>query len=350
MRNHVHPNVGKLFTLLCLLLQGCTYFRSKSEQPNGQAFNQQQLEKDIQPLEPGVPYHPTESIQEYFDYYDLNVPDTDHYFGTLESEGAVLVVHIFSPQHPCGSLFLLHGYFDHTGTLSKLIKEGVRQGYAIVVWDLPGHGLSSGIRTDTGEFSRCAKQFSDIIEKASAVVPQPFDLIAHSTGCSIALDYLYSHPEYPFQRTVFLAPLIRHTHWGWAKFGYALAKPFTNTIRRRDKKNSSDEAYLAFVKQDPLHSSTLSFEYLHHLYAWEKTTRNYPEWAGSICIIQGGKDDIVDSDYNRDFLRSKMQHLEIHRIPEAGHQLANESELIRQQVFQLVFETINQPDTMRISP
>jgi alpha-beta hydrolase superfamily lysophospholipase len=343
MRNHFRPNIGKTFMLLCLLLQGCTYFRSNSEQPNWQAFNQQQIEKDIQPLELGTPYVPTEAIQKYFDYYDLNLPDTAHNFGTVKSENETLAVHVYVPENPRGSLFLLHGYFDHTGTLSRLIREGIEQGYAIAVWDLPGHGLSSGARTDTGAFALCAAQFQDIVEWASPILPKPFNLIAHSTGCSIALEYLYASDTNAFEHVVLLAPLVRHEHWAWGKFGYTIARPFTKTVRRRDKKNSSDEAYLAFVKQDPLHSSILSFDYLGDLYGWEKTTRTFPEWSGSICIIQGDQDDIVDWDYNLDFLGKKIPHAETHMIAGARHQLMNESNSLRQQVFECIFNEINQP-------
>ncbi|MDF7807766.1 alpha/beta hydrolase [Pontiellaceae bacterium B12219] len=329
---------------LCVLLQGCSYFRSNSEQPNWQAFNRQQIEEEIQPLEPDVSFIPSEAIQKYFDYYDLSVPDAAHYFGTVESQNETLAVHLFIPGHARSSLFLLHGYFDHTGTLSSFIREAVKQKYAVVVWDLPGHGLSSGARTDTGAFALCAAQFQDIAERAATVLPQPFNLIAHSTGCSIALEYLYANEgNIPFKHLVFLAPLIRHEHWAWGKFGYTIARPFTNTVRRRDKKNSSDEAYLAFVKQDPLHSSMLSFDYLSDLYGWEKTTHDFPEWSGSLCIIQGDNDDIVDWDYNLDFLSKKMPHAEIHLIPGARHQLLNESDSFREQVFHAVFSAINQP-------
>ncbi|MDF7799970.1 alpha/beta hydrolase [Pontiellaceae bacterium B1224] len=325
------------------LLQGCTYFRSSTEQPNWNAFDRKQLKEDIQPLEFGIPYRPTESIQTYFKYYDLNLPGTKHYFGTVESENETLVVHVYLPENPRGSLFLLHGYFDHTGTLAKLIHEGVKQNYAIVVWDLPGHGLSSGIPTDTGEFELCAKQLNDIVTRAEPVLPRPFHLIAHSTGCSITLADLYDTDDTTFEKIVFLAPLIRHTHWGWAKFGYTISKPFTKSVRRRDKKNSSDEDYLAFVKQDPLHSSILSYEYLGALYHWEKKTHAYPEWPGSLCVIQGTDDDIVDWNYNLEFLQTKIAQPEIHMLPEARHQLLNEKESIRKQVLELIFNYLNTP-------
>ena len=200
---------SKMMPLL-LMLQGCAYFRSTMEQPNWQAFDQKQIQNDIQPLALTKPCVSSEAIRKYFDYYDLNPPGTRHCFGTIVSEGEILAVHVFLPENPRGSLFLLHGYFDHTGTLSKLIHEGIRQGYAVAVWDLQGHGFSSGLRTDTGAFELCARQFTDIVGRASSNLPEPFFLIAHSTGASIAMEYMYNSENCEFDKIVFLPHVGNH--------------------------------------------------------------------------------------------------------------------------------------------
>jgi len=322
---------------LCGLLGGCNYFRSASESPDTGAFDLSRARADMRPLDLKTPYRPTEEIHRYFRFYNLAPTNASHYFGMVASENNTLAAHVFIPDNPKGTLFLLHGYFDHTGTYSKLIAEGLSRRYAIVSWDLPGHGLSSGDRTDTGSFNLCARQFKDLVQRSEGTLPHPYHLVAHSTGCSIALEYLQNSPTNAFGKIIFLAPLIRHNHWGWSKFGYNIAKPFIHTLRRRDKKNSSDKAYLAFVKKDPLHSGSLSLEFLDDLYTWEKQLKNEPAWPGSAFIIQGDADTVVDWKHNLEFLRKKIRNPEIHLIPGARHQLANEREKLRNQVFDLVF-------------
>jgi lysophospholipase len=322
---------------LCGLLSGCNYFRNANESPNTSAFDLNQVKADMQPLNLKTPHPPTEQIQRYFQFYNLAPTNALHYFGTVVSENDTLAAHVFIPDTPKGTLFLLHGYFDHTGTFSKLIAEGLSRHYTIVSWDLPGHGLSSGDRTDIGEFDLCAKQFKDIVQRTENSLPHPFFLITHSTGCSIALEYMYNSPSNAFDQIVFMAPLVHHAHWGWSKLGYTIAKPFVHTLRRRDKKNSSDPTYLAFVKNDPLHSGSLSLEFLDDLYAWEKQIQNDPVWPGSLLIIQGDADTVVDWKYNLKFLRKKIQLPEIYLIPGARHQLANEREELRDQVFDIIF-------------
>ncbi|VGO21641.1 alpha/beta hydrolase [Pontiella sulfatireligans] len=326
-----------LLLLASTLLTGCHYFRNGSDKPNTSGYDLEQVKKDLKPLDLAKPYQPTEAIAAYFSFYGLNPANAQHYFGTVESEGQTLAAHVFMPENPRGTLFLLHGYFDHTGTLSKLIAEALARRYAVASWDLPGHGLTTGGRTETGDFDRCAKQHIDIVERAESKLPRPFDLVAHSTGCSIAIEYMYNAPTNAFEKIVFLAPLVKHAHWGWGKFGHAVGRPFTKHIRRRDMKNSSDEAYLAFVKKDPLHSGVLSFQYLEDLYEWEARARGYPRWPGSLCIIQGDADIIVDWRYNVDFLGAKVEHAELYMVPGANHQLANEPAALRKQAFELIF-------------
>ena len=213
--------IYRCFTLMlaCVLLSGCTYFRGKSDQPDRQSYLLEQLKEDMAPLDLSKSYEPTQAIQDYFNFYDLNPTNVQHWFGTVESEGETLAAHVFMPPEPRGTLFLIHGYFDHTGTLAKLITEGIRQGYAVATWDLPGHGLSTGDRTDTGQFNLCAEQFFDIVERSAPYLPQPIHLIAHSTGSSIAIEYLHNPDPNVFDRIVFMAPLIRHAYWGWGKLG-----------------------------------------------------------------------------------------------------------------------------------
>jgi len=334
-----------LLIIFSALLGGCTYFRSDSEKPNTSAFDTAQIQKEMAPLNLKTPYHPTKEIAAYFDFYQLNPPDVKHYFGTISSKNSTLATHVFIPKNPKGTLFLIHGYFDHTGTFSRLISKSLAHHYAVVSWDLPGHGLSTGDRTDTGAFALCGEQFIDIVQRAETHLPAPFFLVTHSTGCSIALEYIQHAPTNTFSQFIFLSPLIRHAHWGWGKFGYTIAKPFVKTIRRREKKNSSDSEYLAFVKQDPLHSGLLSFEYLDDLYTWEKQIQKNSVWPESVLIIQGDHDTVVDWKYNLKFLRTKIKHPEIHIIPNARHQLINESEEFRNQVFTLIFQQLESTET-----
>lgn len=284
----------------------------------------------------------SESLKLYNRFYGLEFDNTRQYNGYFEVGGRRIWSEIFIPFRPVGSLFLIHGYFDHLGTLKNLIDEGLEKGFAVAVFDLPGHGLSSGNRGAIKSFSDYVEVLEKFINECSGYLPEPYHLISHSTGCSIAYEYLNKTEHIAFGRVVFLAPLVHNAHWYLSSFGYHLARPFTNSIQRVYRKNSSDEQYLAFSRDDPLLNSYLPIDFLDALHTWNRDILGYRELLKPILVIQGAEDIIVDWKYNLDFLDSKIPGLEIAFVEKANHQLINESKELRDLTFRLIFDYIKE--------
>src|SRR4030043_464172 len=95
-----------------------------------------------------------DSIESYLEFYGLKIAVARHEFVPFESGGFELAGHIFRPKEYKATVFILHGYLNHCGLLSKLIKYLVEAGFAVAVYDLPGHGLSSGEPTAIDDFSQ----------------------------------------------------------------------------------------------------------------------------------------------------------------------------------------------------
>jgi alpha-beta hydrolase superfamily lysophospholipase len=287
------------------------------------------------------PQAESKSIQAYNQFYGFDFPDVIHFTGYFESEDRKIWSQVFLPANPAGTLFLLHGYFDHAGILKNLISYGLKQRFAIAVFDLPGHGLSSGDRGAIGSFAEYVSVLKTFIDECSEYLPPPFHLIAHSTGGSIAYEYLNQTKCIVFDKVVLLAPLVHNAHWFLSTVGYHLAKPFTDTIKRIYRKNSSDEQFLEFSRNDPLQNNYLSIRFLDALHTWNRKIREYDAISKSMLVIQGTDDIIVDWKYNLNFLKSKIIGLEIELVDEANHQLINESNALRQQVLHRIFAYID---------
>ena len=56
-------------------------------------------------------------------YYDIHYEHVPHYFGTFQTDGWTIAAHVYLPRNASGTVFLLHGYFDHTGILKNLIRR-----------------------------------------------------------------------------------------------------------------------------------------------------------------------------------------------------------------------------------
>lgn len=334
----VHRLCSVCIALGLLLTQGCNYFHPTIA---SSTYRPAAVREDMRPINAGESFQPTPVIQDYLGFYDLDIPEAEHWFGTVETDTATLATHLFLPPDAKGTLVLLHGYFDHSGILKNLIEAGVEKGYAILVYDLPGHGLSSGAPTAIGPIPECAEQLDTLLDKMDAHCPPPLHAIAHSTGCTILMEYFHQERAgHDFETICFLAPLIHHAHWGWSKFGYTISRPFTKKIRRRVTINSSDPAFLAFVETDPLQSPILSYDFLDSIFDWNKAAAKYPQWPGTIRVIQGDQDSIVDWDYNMKFLGREIADPRIIMIDGANHQLLNETPELRTHVLDLIFEQI----------
>ena len=140
------------------------------------------------------------------------------------------------PEQPSATLFLLHGYYDHMGLYRHVIEWALRQGFAVISCDLPGHGLSSGERASINDFAVYQQVLQALFEQARALqLPRPWHLCGQSTGGAIAVDHLlYQGAHSPVDgQVILLAPLVRPCAWRWSKFSYRVLRHFVNGIERR---------------------------------------------------------------------------------------------------------------------
>lgn len=265
-------------------------------------------------------------INAYFSYYSLNIPDVTHYFGTFASQGFTLAAHLFDPDETRGLVFLLHGYYDHTGILANIIRLCTENHLAVAVFDFPGHGLSSGTTVSINSFSQYVDFVRDFFKFCQSHFARPYYLIAHSMGGAVAFEYLYQTTESRFERVVLCAPLIRSSLFLLSRIGYTLIKPFSNITPRWFRNSSSDKLFLRFFHSDPLQCRHFPLQWAQAFYAWNREVRDYTEISAPVTIIQGTRDTVVDWRYNIPFLQRKIRGAEVVYIKKARHQLMNEGE------------------------
>jgi alpha-beta hydrolase superfamily lysophospholipase len=278
----------------------------------------------------------SESAIKYFEYYGLNFKNTLHYFGSFNSKQKIIAGHVFLPDNPAGTVLLLHGYLDHSGILKNLISNCLESGYAVAVFDLPGHGLSSGEMASVDDFSEYISALDDFLKKYYSVLPEPLNLIGHSTGCSVAFDYLSKFKDKEISKVIFLSPLVHTAYWETFKTGYYFFGIFFKKFKRYFRNNSRDTEYIEFIKNDPLQAREIPVKWLKALYLWNKRVEKYDVLSKRVLIIQGDDDATVDWKYNIEFFRKKVKPLEVKMIKNARHQLINEIVPERSIVFDII--------------
>src|SRR5699024_4012803 len=99
---------------------------------------------------------------------------------------------------------------------------------AVLAYDLPGHGLSSGPRAEIDDFRTYREVLEQCLAQARHHLPGPWHVIAQSTGGAIVMDYLLHHGfddgNSPFRQIILLAPLVRPYKWSSARWLHTLMR------------------------------------------------------------------------------------------------------------------------------
>ena len=287
----------------------------------------------------------TEEANRYCRYYQIDfrdtLPDVKHYLGSFDSLGYRMAMHYYLPKSVKGTVFIFHGYFDHVGLYGHLIKHCLEKNLAVVAYDLPGHGLSSGRPTAIKSFADYQLALRSCINLCQEHIQAPFYGIGQSTGGAVLIDHLLNRTQQfssrVFEKVILLAPLVRPVGWNGALFMHSVVGPFISTWKRVFSDNSNDPAFIKFLKKhDPLQSRIMSIEWITALRRWIKAIESTDAIDGHVSIVQGKRDMTVDWRHNITILQQKFSEVDVHYLPKGRHHLVNESEEIRQDMFSFI--------------
>lgn len=268
--------------------------------------------------------------QKYLNYYGITTTNVvTHGFGYFMAAGYRIAAHYWLPPNPQGSLLIMHGYFDHTGLYGNAIKFGLEQNYAVFMFDLPGHGLSSGVKASIESFDEYSHVLHHFLQVISPLAEQPLDVIAQSTGASVLLNHwrLYPSQSHLYQSWSLLAPLIRPYRWLWYVGLVRVLNIFIDHVPRKFSATTGNPTFAHFIEHDdPLQARVLSLQWTSALRHWLQDVEQTPVVSIPVQLFQGEQDTTVDGTYNIAFLKTLCEQLQVKRLPNAGHHLINETD------------------------
>ena len=256
-------------------------------------------------------------------------PGLEYRAGAVQSGPHSLAVHHWRQRAARANLLLIHGYFDHTGLFGKLVEWALSKNCNVLIFDLPGHGLSSGERAVIDDFGDYSQAIADVL--AAVELPRlPLWVMAQSTGGAALVDFARTH-AWPFAATVLLAPLVRPASWRSVRLAHSLLRPFIDSIPRSFPVNTSDGEFLAVLKNDPLQSRRMPLRWIAALRRWLGGLEQRDLGVGPALVVQGDADTTVDWRYNVEVMCELFPGSLVEYLHGAGHQLANESQENRRQ-------------------
>lgn len=288
-------------------------------------------------------------LEQYLSHYRLDAILDDRvtlHAGNIETPRFRLWTQVWRPRKPRGTAVVVHGYYDHLGLYRHLLKLLLELELTVVLWDLPGHGLSSGERADIEDFAdygdclRALQQYLGDHGLASG----PWIGLGQSTGGAIlATDALSRGDDGHWSALVLLAPLVRP--WGWTRAAWVhlLVSPFVDSVPRKFRPNTNDDDFATFLReQDPLQPVRLPTGWVTAMRRWMPRLMQLPPCQLPTLIVQGKKDMTVDGPWNLAVLGKKFPQATVHCHAEARHHLVNEAEDIRLELFEEVRHFLEQ--------
>ncbi len=302
-------------------------------------FNAARLLRELGELDFSDSYRAPAELEAYRAFYGFH-SEVDHYIGRVDDGRHWVCVQALVPS-PCkGTVLLCHGYYDHTGLYVHLIEHLLSRGLAVVAFDLPGHGLSSGERVVIDSFDDYVTAMHAVLEavRGQTTFAFPEHVAAQSLGGSVVLEYLEQHKEQQFANVALLAPLVRPYGWRVVGLYFHLAKYFIRARKRTITNNADNPEFIAFQHIDPLQAHVLPVAWVKAMVRWKKRFEAYPARSQfTPKVIQGHADRTVDWRHTLKVLREHYTP-QVLELENARHHLVNESAELRAQMWQWLDE------------
>lgn len=286
------------------------------------------------------PYEPSLGIQAYRKLYGLDLLSGEHWQGYIQMPLFKLHVQVFSPnlQPIKGTVFLLHGYLEHSAIYQPIIQEILDQGFSVLTFDLPGHGLSDGSPANIQNFDHYQQVLHAVYQyvRHAEQLPKPWLGIGQSTGGAIWMHHLLEFAQRrhnPFvERVLLLSPLIRpaKTAWWHNPVGLGIIRRIKREVPRHFRRNNHNPEFLRFIRlKDPLQPRMMGMDWILAMSKWMLEMEHRPACRIPVWLAQGAKDETVDWRYNIEFIRRKFRLQTLLMLEEGSHQLINERSDIR---------------------
>jgi lysophospholipase len=258
-----------------------------------------------------------------------------------------LYAEIFLPQGaPRGVVVVTHGYAEHCGRYRELAHVIVDAGWAVLTYDVRGHGRSPGPRGHIDRFETYLADLDAAVAAARALVPEsaPTVLLGHSAGSLITLRALSGDRPPKAIAAIVSSPLlgVAIAVPGYkkliARVASRLVPQFAEPNRLRVEDFTHDPAKLAERNADKLCFDTVTARWFTEMLAAQEFVASH---ADRIHIpttwLVAGADRVVDPAASRR-VASRVPAAKYHDLAGYKHEVFNETE--RGKVFDEVTRTL----------
>lgn len=232
---------------------------------------------------------------------------------------------------PKGAILITHGYAEHCGRYREVAHVLVDAGWAVMTYDVRGHGQSPGERGFIERFDIYLDDLDHMIVAARALAPsKPFVLLGHSHGSLIVLRALSGDRPPQVTKAIVSSPYLglKLAVPGWQKI---LARVASRIAPRLTQPNNIVASQLTSdpAKQAEHAADTLNFATATPRWFTESSAAQVyvAEHAARITVpttwLVGGADPLTDPATSR-LVANKVQGATYHDLVGLRHEVFNE--------------------------
>ncbi len=264
--------------------------------------------------------------------------------GWQNAEGIQFYVRGWEPERRLKAVVtLVHGLGEHTGRYAHVGEALAGAGYALVGFDLRGHGRSTGPRGDVPDYERLLDDLADFLTQMRARYPKrPIFLYGHSLGGNLVLNFvLRRQPK--VEGVIATAPVLE-VGFKVPAMRVALARALTVILPGHTEASGLETAALsrdtrvvdAYV-HDPLVHDRISVRLFGGMYEsglrLEEHAANFPV---PLLLMQGSADRLVSFEATRTFAERAGKKVTWRAWEGWYHEIHNEPQ--KAKVFQVMIE------------
>ena len=234
---------------------------------------------------------------------------------------------------PKATLALIHGHGEHTGRYAHVGAMLAEKGYALLGFDLRGHGKSGGPRGHTPAYDTLLDDIAVFFKQIESKYPDlPRFLYGHSLGGNLVLNYaLRRKPDLhgilatgPWLKLAFDPPAAKVT---LGRLMNKIAPGFTQDSGLDTKALSRDTAVVTAYENDPLVHSRISARMFVSIFEsglW--ALEHADEFLLPLMLMHGTADRVTSSEASKEFAAKAGSKVTLKLWDGLFHEIHNEPE------------------------
>lgn len=266
-----------------------------------------------------------------------------HYeFKMLTADGLTLLGQGWEPDEGIkAAVCLIHGLGEHSGRYERMAVAFNSAGYALITFDLRGHGRSEGRRGHAPSYHALMNDIAGLLHEASARYPDiPRFLYGHSLGGNLTIHYVLRR-KVDIAGVVVTSPLLRLTKrppaWKTALLKILRAAHINISMSSglEDAALTRDFHEVRLYQNDPLvHDRVTPRLAIDMLRNGEWNLKHAAEFPQPLLLMHGEADRITSVEATVEFAAHLNRKCTLEIWDGFYHELHNEPE--KEQVFAFV--------------